>query len=379
MNHCFLKTARVCIVILMVLAVTLSLTGCSRKSNSGGSKTYTVSGEVVDGNGVGIEGVNIVVTGGVSASTTTENGGKYTFTGLTGTCTLTPVLEEYIFEPNNRVVSKDSSNVNFTAEPETVEVDYFDFNNSTGTITKFYIKGKHNNLDENKNPVIPPTINGKPVRTIGEYAFQHAQIESVVIPSSVTTIEKWAFNNNLLTSVDIPDTVVTIGEYAFTGNQLTNITIPDGITVIARGVFWLNKLTSVTIHDNVTEIGSSAFEDNLLAEITIPNSVISIGGSAFSGNPLTELVIPDSVEVIGRGAFESNYDLTRITIPSNVTIDGHAFYQGYYYTLSTIIIGENVELGDDLLGENNDFRTAYAAGGAGTYEMNMADHTWVKQ
>jgi len=60
MKHFRLIRARCCIVVLVVLA--LCLTGCN---GGGGSKFYKVSGKVVDGNGDGIDGVKILVTGGV--------------------------------------------------------------------------------------------------------------------------------------------------------------------------------------------------------------------------------------------------------------------------------------------------------------------------
>jgi hypothetical protein len=56
------------------------------------SRSYAVSGEVVDENGYGIAGVDIVVTGCKSLMTTTDDDGEYSVTGLTGTCTLTPLV-----------------------------------------------------------------------------------------------------------------------------------------------------------------------------------------------------------------------------------------------------------------------------------------------
>ena len=455
MKHFCLGKAGCCIIALVVLPLTL--TGCI--GGGGGSKSYTASGKVVDGNGDGIDGVKILVTGSKSATTTTKNGGEYALTGLTGICTLTPILEGYTFEPNNREISKASTNVEFTgtmkpiepkvntltvengtgggdyAEGATVNIsadapeesgkvfdkwttsgggsfadvnaestsftmpnnavtvtatyrdatmaDYFEFDSTTGTITKYRIKGKYDNLDAEYDPEIPSSINGKAVTIIGKEAFQHAQITSVVIPNGVTTIEDWAFNNNLLVGVDIPDSVTTIGNYAFTANKLTSITIPDGITAIAQGAFWLNKLTSVTIPNSVTHIGNNAFLDNSLENITIPDSVTNIGADAFSTNNLTTVKIPESVLHIGNGAFGNNTSLASVEILDNVSIDNCAFYQNGP-RIATITIGSNVTLGDNLLGENNKFRNAYYEEGAGTYTYNLYaydqdNEDWVKQ
>ena len=456
MRHFIFKMTGWYIIALVVLSS--SLAGCV--GGSGGSKPYTVSGKVVDENGDGIDGVTILVTGGKSATTTTEDGGEYGLTGLTNTCTLTPVLEGYSFEPSNKAVSKTSANVDFTGtiipiEPEintltvtngigsgdyaegaTVNIsanapesgrvfdkwttsgggsfadvnaettsftmpnnavtvtatyrdatmaDYFEFDSSTGTIKKYQIKGKYGNLDAEYNPKIPSSINDKTVTTIGREAFQHAQITSVVIPNSVTTIEEWAFQNNLLEGVVIPEGVTIIGEYAFCGNKLTSIVIPHGITAISRGAFWINKLTSVTIPNSVTHIGNGAFNGNQLTNITIPDSVRDIDDYAFSGNYLTAVKIPDGVERIGDGAFGDNPEpdfgmptITSVEIPDNVVIGNYAFERGVNVT--TVIIGSNVTLGDNLFDYNDNFKDAYydsETGGTGIYDK--VGENWVKR
>jgi hypothetical protein len=130
MTHFSFRKIGCSIIALMVLA--LSLTGCI--GGGGGSKAYTASGKVVDGNGDGIDGVKILVTGGKSTTTVTTNGGKYALTGLTGICTLTPSLEGYTFEPNNREISKASTKVEFigTTKPIEPEVNTLTVENGTG-------------------------------------------------------------------------------------------------------------------------------------------------------------------------------------------------------------------------------------------------------
>ena len=104
----------------------------------------------------------------------------------------------------------------------------------------------------------------------------------------------------------------------------------------------------------VTSIGSGAFSMNSLTSATIPDSVTSIGDSAFKDNSLTSVTIPDSVTSIGYYAFSHN-SLTSITIGANVTT-----------------------MGDILLSDNNNFKTSYLAGGAGTY-TGTQDGYWTKE
>ena len=65
--------------------------------------------------------------------------------------------------------------------------------------------------------VIPSTIEGKPVTSIGEYAFFGCSgLTSVTIGNSVTSIGELAFYDcTELTSVTIPDSGTSIGEGAF--------------------------------------------------------------------------------------------------------------------------------------------------------------------
>ena len=65
--------------------------------------------------------------------------------------------------------------------------------------------------------VIPSTIDGKKVTSIGGYAFEYCtSLTSITIPNSVTSIGDYAFSNcRSLTSITIPNSVTSIGVCAF--------------------------------------------------------------------------------------------------------------------------------------------------------------------
>ena len=223
----------------------------------------------------------------------------------------------------------------------------FTFNSEIGEITDY---------DDNceKNVIIPSTIGGVAVTSIGNDAFRNNNLTSVTIPDSVTSIGRDAFRNNTLTSVTIGSGVASIGESAFKSNNLTSVTIPNNVTSIGYYTFESNNLTSVNIPDSVTSIGGGAFRYNNLTSVKIPNSVTSIGVSAFNDNQLPDseafiykrnsdgsedvttivsyggakrdnVVIPDSVTSIENYAFYDN-NLTSVNIPDSVTsIGGGAF------------------------------------------------------
>ena len=101
-----------------------------------------------------------------------------------------------------------------------------------------------------RDVVIPSTINGKTVTSIGDDAFSYNQLTSVTIPNSVTSIGNNAFRANRLTSVTIPNSVTSIGEYVFLGNQLTSVTIPNSVTSIGIRAF----LKATTSNPNLASI-----------------------------------------------------------------------------------------------------------------------------
>lgn len=185
--------------------------------------------------------------------------------------------------------------------------------------------------------IIPSTYNGKPVTSIGSYAFMSSKnIESITIPSTVKIIGAHAFSfSKKLKIVTISSSVTSIDTYAFSGcSSLTTVTFEKGskLTSISRSMF--NECTSLknfTIPESVTSIGMEAFLGcTSLINITIPEGATSIGQSAFNGcTGLTGVVIPRSVRSIGDYAFGGCTGLTYISVDTNnsnyKSIDGNLY------------------------------------------------------
>ena len=183
--------------------------------------------------------------------------------------------------------------------------------------------------------VIPATLGGYPVTSIGVAAFASNNLTTVSIPNSVTTIGGLAFYNNTLTAVTIPNSVTSIGDSVFAYNFLTTLTIPNSITSIGSDAFQNNNLTTVNFGNSVTTIGAAAFDDNDLASVAIPNSVTEIGNFAFRNNSLTTVTIPNSVISIGFDSFYGNL-LTTVTIGNSVTSIGNNAFNSNHLTTVTI-------------------------------------------
>lgn len=217
--------------------------------------------------------------------------------------------------------------------------------------------------------IIPGTINGLPVTSIGTRAFyQCGTLLNVTIPNTVTNIGDSAFEGcvNLtgvtifsvisrigdrafygctrLVDIALPSTVISIGVDAFHGcTSLTHLSIPSGLTNIADGSFaYCANLADIAIPSSVTSIGADAFEGcSSLTNATIPNSVTNIGGGAFAGTDLASVAIPNNLTSLGDAAFANCYRLPSITIPGSVTSIGNSTFS-FCGSLSTVTIRDGV-------------------------------------
>ena len=149
--------------------------------------------------------------------------------------------------------------------------------------------------------VIPETIRGNPVTSIGELAFGECyNLTKITIPNGVVSIGNQAFIQCFdLEKITIPDGVVSIGEEAFIFCvSLRSIKIPDSVTSIKRAAFRrCVSLRSITIGNGVTSIGDVAFQDSSLSHIIFQGVAPTVAPNAFKGLP-SEVVAYVSAEAL---------------------------------------------------------------------------------
>lgn len=146
-----------------------------------------------------------------------------------------------------------------------------------------------------KNIIVPPIV-----KTIGPYAFG-CEIESIVIPNSVTAIEDCAF----------------ISCYS-----LRSVSLPDSLEYIGSEVFaYCELLQNIKLPNSLKHIGERAFVGCIsIRDIVLPNSLNVLEKGIFQGcNSLKSIVLPNSITIIEEGAFSECYLLESIILSENLT------------------------------------------------------------
>ena len=213
----------------------------------------------------------------------------------------------------------------FSASAATYNGYVFTTKNEKVTIVK-YVGDKKGNL------TIPSKLNGYPVTSIGDNAFEYCdEITKITIPSGVTTIGDYAFHSCYgLKSVSIPNTVTTIGNNAFVWSSLESVKIPNSVTSLGEYAFAFGQeLTSVSIGCGLKNIPDYAFAYcHMLEDVIISEGVNTIGEYAFYDcYAITSIVIPDSVTQIKSNAFYRASLIKNLSLGNNLTTIGdQAFY-----------------------------------------------------
>lgn len=256
-------------------------------------------------------------------------------------------------------------NISSVGDSENNIFDYKILPDGTAKITNYYSY----NAEDSSHIIIPPSLDGFVVTSIGENAFiNDDKIVNISFPDSILYIENDAFCGcTNIDNIDLPQNLISIGDNAFGAcKSLTNIAIPDSTTSIGNRSFYdCTNLENITLSTNVQNIGNSAF-DNTAWYTNQPNGLVYLGNiayktkeeypqnitiktgttviadNAFNNCDLLESVsIPDTVKNIGNRAFSGCTNLTSITIPRGVTrIGEYGFYN--CYSLNEIEIADTV-------------------------------------
>ena len=224
--------------------------------------------------------------------------------------------------------------------PIAVPTDKLFFDKANGVITGIDADWLANNKDKPLSVTIPAVINGTPVTSIGQNAFNGKKVVAVDF-SNATNLEKidnQAFMHSPVASVDLSNTQVTvIGKFAFGDcTSLETFIFPDTLTSLGNSngasVFTDCKSLKVmrlenspkgvvfALPETLTYIGKNTFKncfaDGVDAKVNIPASVATLGEGAFYDEHITQIIFEKTVDPWKNEDY-SGYANSAITPPSD--------------------------------------------------------------
>ena len=211
---------------------------------------------------------------------------------------------------------------------ETVLIDglYYSLGTTTATLVKDQTSG-NSVYGSYINVTVPASVYYNnytyPVTTIGSSAFEScSNLQSVTLPNSITAINSSAFYYcTKLGSVNLPEGLTSISQYAFYKCNLDTIVIPSTVTSIGSKAFQGNPTTSVTWMPKTCSIGSDDSApfystSSQIKSFTFGNQVQTIPAYLCKNMSLLDtIVLPPSVSSLGQYAFMYCTSLKSINLP----------------------------------------------------------------
>ncbi len=161
----------------------------------------------------------------------------------------------------------------------------------TGTVTISgtgemwdYPRGGQNSPFANDSSVLRVVVEGG-VTSVGAHFFENcANLAELSLAGSVESIGDNAFSHTALSSLILPEGLRSIGFAAFYEcHSLLSLRLPESLlTIGANAFFYDNALSSVVLPRNVTGVGSSAFSRcQALSRAMLLNADTALGDNAF--------------------------------------------------------------------------------------------------
>ena len=148
------------------------------------------------------------------------------------------------------------------------------------------------------------------------------------------------------TTVNVPEGVTAIGGYAFAFNEnVETIVLPSTVTTLNDRAFRDTSASTVVLNEGLENISYQAFRNALnVKEVIIPSTVTTISKEAFQNSGVETLVIPENVTTIEYGGLRDMKMLEIVVIKGNVDVPVYAFRA--CTNLKTVVLkGDDVTFG----------------------------------
>lgn len=175
-------------------------------------------------------------------------------------------------------------------------------------------------LGNETNLVVPDIVNGIVPTELGGNIFKNSNIESIVLPDTVTTIGDNAFYNTNLKSITA-NGICNLNKRCFYGcEQLADINSPDLRYIGTEALFDCKLLTQDLDLPFVNWVADKGLAGTYFKTINLPECT-EVGASAFEGCTAQEIVLKKTTK-LGAKAFYNCTNLETIYIPQATSFGG---------------------------------------------------------
>ena len=188
--------------------------------------------------------------------------------------------------------------------------------------------------------------------------FTAASIKS----DNIEEIAKGAFSHNQkITSVTL-DKVTKVGDYGLASNKNFESVKLGELKSIGAYAFFEASVSEMPAFTDKTEIGKYAFSFSKITSVTIPDKMEIAEGTFSECSALTTVVIGDDV-TIGDHAFSTNKD-TAFKVIQGGGDDDKYFYYEFSSPLTSLTIGKNAVIGESAFNNAASLETVTLGEGA---------------
>lgn len=175
-------------------------------------------------------------------------------------------------------------------------------------------------LGNETNLVVPDVVNGIVPTELGGNIFKNSNIESIVLPDTVTTIGDNAFYNTNLKSITA-NGICNLNKRCFYGcEQLADINFPDLRYIGTEALLDCKLLTQDLDLPFVNWVADKGLAGTYFKTINLPECT-KVGASAFEGCTAQEIVLKKTTK-LGAKAFYNCTNLETIYIPQATSFGG---------------------------------------------------------
>ena len=226
-----------------------------------------------------------------------------------------------------------------------VSTMFFDFDSSTGTITRVHDVVNFELLDANRCATYIHDLGwDEDLSIIKDYCENDLQYDVMGEEDYLVDMRNQGIINlsiehyptNLVIPEEINGVAVTaIGENIFGWNapQIESIKLPKSLKRLESNSLSRLGLKSIVIPNGVTYIGSGALSNNFFSKITIPSTVTEIGNGALYDCPILYEVINKTSTAFNWTSIFGYYGNTQefVTGTYQYNMDEYTFYNSHRY------------------------------------------------